>query len=838
MRQVAAVFFILFLIWAVFPATEYQSQSLAASEIASQRLAKLRDALNVLNGSQWGDFAPLDAAAQTDHADAKYLNLTGFRAEDDFAWGDLYSFRERTLEISRHAIPPVEGQQLWDTAEGEPMWANASGTLVGDWIRRPASVERTYQSYNLSRVVPSMDWVGDKVEWARNVTGDSSRIHIKFQEEAAAVEYEQLPEAQPPLSGGTIRGVKGTVSIEDTTGSGFSWDLKLWGVHWPRQGVIMMTTTSEKFDGIFGLPHLAPGPDYFHSSRQFLNETAAKLLAEKEENIYTDQLAPWSSDYDRPLYTNEPSPHCEYVIYAQVHPPSRAVLGAYPTGSDEDPLSRVIEHIESELESPLGAPLPRIPKLRMSALMFSPDCGYFLESKGPPNFPPSESQHLTGLKVEVHIQQIRAWLLVYAFAIFIQVHLLKEQMRESYTPSNIGRVSFVSAATMVFVDGMVFLAAATWLSSARATFLPTLPIMFASFLSMTIGGSFLAKIYEVQLPEQRNRVDRNPVAGSAGSGTTTSAPSTALTPDHTGTDSLLPAPVTARRHVSLRPEPVIVPLDQDIDAEIADAASAIPRPGNGQRGPVQQTPHQAFMNVVGQLILLSLCLIFVAISSITWYASLRALFLNSCVFGYMSLWVPQIHRNAMRNCRRALAWPFVVGQSILRLLPIAYFWVKADNFLFARTDSTAFLLLCGWVWLQLVVLAAQDIVGPRFGIPVGWAPDAWDYHPVLREDGLENGGLPIGLVAEDAIGLERGRTGDDADKGRSVLHAIDCAICREVLEVPVVKAGEEDMSVAGVFARRMYMVTPCRHIFHTTCLEGWMRFRLQCPICREELPPL
>jgi len=28
------------------------------------------------------------------------------------------------------------------------------------------------------------------------------------------------------------------------------------------------------------------------------------------------------------------------------------------------------------------------------------------------------------------------------------------------------------------------------------------------------------------------------------------------------------------------------------------------------------------------------------------------------------------------------------------------------------------------------------------------------------------------------------------------------------------------------------MVTPCRHVFHSNCLEGWMRFRLQCPNCR------
>ena len=64
------------------------------------------------------------------------------------------------------------------------------------------------------------------------------------------------------------------------------------------------------------------------------------------------------------------------------------------------------------------------------------------------------------------------------------------------------------------------------------------------------------------------------------------------------------------------------------------------------------------------------------------------------------------------------------------------------------------------------------------------------------------------------------------------------------IEVPVVPAGATALEtsntgvMSNLVARRMYMVTPCRHIFHTKCLEAAMRYRLQCPICRETLPPL
>lgn len=830
-QSVFGFLFFVFMLWIIFPDAENRTQSLILSDLAGERLKRSWAALEVLNETRWGDFAP--PATSNDKDQGSWLNLTGFRAEDGFEWEDLGRFREKALQLSHYANPPVNDQQPWDMGERLPVWANASGTLHGEWVKWPGSVHRGYDSYNLSNSVPEMHWIGDKADWARNMTGDSGRIVVMLEGNSTITEYQQLSSENAPLAGGSIRNVKGTVQIEDTHGSHHSWEMRLWGTHWPRQGVILMTTTSEKFEGIFGLPHLTPSADYFQSSQMLLNQTLAHTLDTKERNRFIDQNAPWSSDIENPAYTTHPYPHCEFVMYAQVQPPAWQDLGFTNPEPERDAVANLIDAIESELVTPQGAPVGRVPGLEMSAAIYSPDCGFFLETKGPPDFPPGEAQHLTGLKKEVHLHQVKSWLLIFALVMFLQVFLLKSQLAESYTPSTMARVSFATASMMVIVDGMTFTAAATWVSSAASTFLPTLVLMFASFLSMTIGGSFLAKIHEVQMPETR---DRRTQQSNTGSNTTIATPSPTPEPvQQSDTDPILPAPVTASRPSPPTPEPIIVPSDQDIDAEIADAAAAVPQGGTQQRP--APSAAQTFQGIIGRFILLSLGISFLVISSTTWYPGLRSAFLNLCAFAYLSLWVPQIYRNIQRNCRRALRWQFVVGQSTLRVLPFAYFWVKEDNFLYAVPERRAFALLCAWVWIQIVILAAQDIIGPRFGIPASWTPEAWDYHPVLREDNLEAGGLPIGLVAEDHPGL---RGDDDTGEKRcsDSTRAIDCAICREVLEVPVVRAGEEATSVTGAFARRMYMVTPCRHIFHTACLEGWIRFRLQCPICREELPPL
>ena len=45
----------------------------------------------------------------------------------------------------------------------------------------------------------------------------------------------------------------------------------------------------------------------------------------------------------------------------------------------------------------------------------------------------------------------------------------------------------------------------------------------------------------------------------------------------------------------------------------------------------------------------------------------------------------------------------------------------------------------------------------------------------------------------------------------------------------------EQAVVAG--GTEQYYLTPCNHKFHKQCLLEWMEKRLQCPVCREPLPP-
>ncbi|KAK3325505.1 hypothetical protein B0H66DRAFT_126821 [Apodospora peruviana] len=842
---------------------------ISAPLAATSRLARQSQAHSLLNSTKWGDFLAEDDDDGAGVAAPRYLNMTGFREHDRYAWEDLARFRNRCREWSRNAYPPDAREGEWEHGlSDQSIWQNATGSVFGEWARRPGKPLKYAADYNLSAITPGISWLGAHAEWDRNITGAHGTILLRLDEDANSIEYEEKAQGRKPLSSDRVRQTSGLATFQDVASGSGSWDVRVHGVHWPRQGAILLSTTSEKFAGIFGLPHLAPSREFFESSRKLLNRTLDKVLQKKERSRFTDPTDPWTSDAGGAEDPWSLTPRCEYVLYLQLHP-----LDAGLAGSRKGAITDAVD-IEKELRQPTGAPIGKVPDLRMSLVAWSPDCSYYLESKGPPHYPSVDGQHLVGMKEEINIYRANTWELAFAAIMMGQIWLLKAQMKETNTPSTIGRVSFYTASIMVLADGLIFGVASAWSLGAETSFLPSLFVTFAGFMSMVLGGAFLADVYRTQEPERRNR-ER-----------TSNTPRVVPSPVPAG--DALPRPVTAGPPRAPSP-PIIIPSDQDVDAEIAEntaggaaaVPSALPRitstttatAGGGERPARALT----FSAITGWFVFIGTFLLFISAAASTWPVEIRAFYINAMCFCYLSLWVPQIWRNVQRNSRRAFAWRFMIGQSVLRLLPLAYFYLSETNFLFARTDWQAFAVLAGWVWVQLWVLGFQDILGPRFGIPASWTPEAWDYHPVLREDNIEAGLLPIGLMGGGGGGggssvsdysptMERVRSwslggrsesGDagaaagarerkkDKDRERRGIHirCIDCAICKEILQVPVVRAGAEDPAAAvggvtGVLARRAYMVTPCRHIFHTKCLEGWLRLRLQCPICREELPPL
>lgn len=581
----------------------------------------------------------------------------------------------------------------------------------------------------------------------------------------------------------------------------------------------------------------------FHLAQQLLVPNLAKTI-QRQTDAASFYSNPWTSSTNQGNEEVFADNKCEFVVYLQLEP--------LWTNDETHPWSSqnawFVHQIEEELKYPTGSPTKVSHELAMRMVAMSPDCGFVIESKGPPDFTPREGLHLRGPKSEVYVMTVRYTELALLLILSSQLYLLVTQMKEASTPSTRSRISFYTFAVFALGDGCMWLSFVMMGTLSISLFTLNYFIAFLCMLSTVLFGTrFLMEIWRVQATERRRQARQSTANLEEDAETaqpeppptarirTVGAAAGTAAPPQEG----LPLPVTARRNTDTGATPMILPTDQDGAAEETE----------NQDNDNTRVPRSREWGVMYiRFFLLTFGMFFLSFNASTWPAAIRAGYFNLLTFAYLSLWCPQIYRNVMRNCRKALRWDFVVGQSILRLLPIAYLWLYPDSVLGGKTSPTAFTIFAAWLWIQVLALASQEILGPRFFVKSEWAPEAYDYHPIIRED-EEEASMPIGYSeAADPHSPTLTTTSRDAvtpgqpaesEKGKKVW---DCAICMQHIEVPVVQAGgasdSAGVSAANILARRAYMVTPCRHIFHTSCLEGWMRYRLQCPICREYLPPL
>ena len=840
-RLVLVIFLLLFL----FFSPDSRAPSLSQQRELEYSISDEWSSLDVLNASSYGSFDP---------SNKRWLNITGLREGDGYAWDFLPKVQQRAKEhlnailgasrsstSSQNVSTDFDGAKTQQEFEKDavevalssmksfsdpaPIYQNVTSIVHGKWARSLVEKDVIAPTLNLSEVAPRVYYTSNK--YNRNITGQNGDLQIQL--------YEQ--------DGGTLlpdpdfaRSIKAQMTIQDQTSSGDGWELTLYGVHYPKQGGILLSTTSEKFAGIFALPQLALSHRASFLAQEVLNRTIMTTIKEQEAD-FSSVPNPWTSSPSNPSEAVFPVPHCEMVVYLQQH--------------SVDVTAIDLKALEQELRFPTGASMPPAPSIRMSALLFSPDCGFILESQGPPDFVPQQGLHLNGLKQELYLHKAKRCILVFASVICGQIFLLMRQMKDTSTPSTRSKISFYTIAMMALGDGLTCMTLMMVSMFVETVFLLSIATAFLSFLSVSFFGmQYLMNIWTAQAPErQRSERERAregdrrnagtlPAAAAAPSPASAAAPTTA----GSGVDTL-PLPVTASRPTDAGSTPVILPPDQDIDAAAAEDNAGTQ---TGTQTTLGSAPREisAFYS---KFYFLLFGMLFLSAHATTWPVTPRSIYCNVLAFIYLSFWVPQIHRNVIRNCRKALRWEFIVGESVLRLTPIMYFYVVPDNILFIKNDYNAAYALIGWVWIQLCALVSQEILGPRFFVPNGWAPPAYDYHPILREDDDEEAGatMPIGFTqaASNPTSPTTPKPGESKEKGKKVF---DCAICTEDIEVPVIspaRQGDRDSNAASIaattiFSRRTYMVTPCRHIFHSQCLEGWMRYRLQCPICRENLPPL
>eukprot|EP01112_Ceratiomyxa_fruticulosa_P013291 TRINITY_DN3734_c0_g3_i1.p1 TRINITY_DN3734_c0_g3~~TRINITY_DN3734_c0_g3_i1.p1 ORF type:complete len:545 (+),score=49.15 TRINITY_DN3734_c0_g3_i1:304-1938(+) len=156
-----------------------------------------------------------------------------------------------------------------------------------------------------------------------------------------------------------------------------------------------------------------------------------------------------------------------------------------------------------------------------------------------------------------------------------------------------------------------------------------------------------------------------------------------------------------------------------------------------------------------------------------------------------SFWVPQIISNAVRGTRKPLLWQYVLGISITRLAIPLYFYGCPYNFIPSQPNYPMAFFLVFWMSFQVFVLHLQDLFGPQFFVPKSFLPPKYDYHRPIPSH------IPADLR--------------------------NCVICM--------------CDIDQNSRSRDWMITPCNHVFHASCLQQWLELKMECAHCRTPVPP-
>ena len=273
---------------------------------------------------------------------------------------------------------------------------------------------------------------------------------------------------------------------------------------------------------------------------------------------------------------------------------------------------------------------------------------------------------------------------------------------------------------------------------------------------------------------------------------------------------------------------------------------------------------------------------------------LLLLFMIDVIFNiYMSIlciiftWLPQIIFNFYYYNRTSLPYSYIIINSLLRLFPSLYFFMYKDNLLFFPQKNIVVFINIFLMFLLIVFMQCQIYIGPRFFLPkkyninynslyrtkiellsqiknipnecsicLGPLLDVLlldfnnsnninnsyknnstetsksysiDTKNIINNETLEHNNKNVVIKQQDNLNM---------NKDNIILkNNFSCINVIKIIISIIIKSFNF-FTISNNKYNKEYIITPCKHVFHSICLEKWFERKKECPCCRSEIDNL
>ena len=225
------------------------------------------------------------------------------------------------------------------------------------------------------------------------------------------------------------------------------------------------------------------------------------------------------------------------------------------------------------------------------------------------------------------------------------------------------------------------------------------------------------------------------------------------------------------------------------------------------------------------------------------------------LFSFIFTWLPQIIFNILYKNRVSLPIIYIISVILNRIFPSFYLNYFKNNFLrIPPNKNIAIISVISLLSLSLV-LYSQTLLGPRWFLPL---LKVEEYNFYIDENELRKTKKDIDslecLICLNPI-IENNEKDYNNDNGLGfnetdslVIEVNDNSMdinennrnkCSKICKFKYKKRCCGNNSIIMNFhefskniMNKPFMITPCKHVFHSDCLEEWFKMKKECPNCR------